>query len=48
MDLFVSIILSSMMRFSLCSVYKDESASLRSLLTKTAEKIDEDYWLNSG
>ena len=29
-------------------VYKDESLSLRSLLMKTAEKIDQDYWLNPG
>ncbi|CAF3675555.1 unnamed protein product [Rotaria socialis] len=27
-------------------LYKDESASLRSLLMKTAEKVDQDYWLN--
>ncbi|CAF3860635.1 unnamed protein product [Adineta steineri] len=28
-------------------LYKGESSSLRSLLMKTAEKIDQDYWLNS-
>ncbi|UJR26523.1 hypothetical protein I4U23_007846 [Adineta vaga] len=28
-------------------LYKDESSSLRSLLLKTAEKIDQDYWLSS-
>ncbi|CAM4747562.1 unnamed protein product [Rotaria magnacalcarata] len=27
-------------------LYKDESTSLRSLLMKTAEKVDQDYWLN--
>jgi len=31
-----------------CIVYKGESLSLRSLLMKTAEKIDQNYWLNSG
>ena len=31
-----------------CPVYKDESVSLKSLLMKTAEKIDQDYWVNPG
>ena len=29
-------------------VYRDDSPSLRSLLMKTAEKIDHDHWLNPG
>ena len=29
-------------------VYKGESESLRSLLLKTAEKVDQDHWMNSG
>jgi hypothetical protein len=29
-------------------VYKGESLSLKSLLLKTAEKVDQDYWLHSG
>lgn len=32
----------------ICLVYKGESSSLKSLLMKTADKIDQDYWLNSG
>jgi hypothetical protein len=32
----------------ICLVYKEKSLSLKSLLMNTAEKFDQDYWLNPG